>query len=1712
MKRYAQDEKNDARQDVIGRCWTILTTSLHDELFLKLVHVEHGHIATLMAEIRSALLVNIAEDVQPLRLELYGASMQRDCSNDLQTFVAYIIQRKDKLAFLKVQVPDEELAHIFLKGLPSVFQPVQVHFAIPGNKPGSFEGLVEVVRKFAASPIVSAELLKLKSAGLSQNVFSSVSNSARVNHNNNNSSTSREKDRPYCLKFSKSGTCSFGDRCKFYHSTSPQRASGPHSRGQGGGGQDARPISHVSLQECSYCHNKGHTIDVCRKRAARNSAAPISLSLVTEEKLPNPITATTDPAVDDPFEGLPTASDPFCFIGTTGVAERPAGWVFDSGATCCATYDSADCVDISPCQINVTAAGCVFEVLAKGTAIICATDKNGVDRTIRIQNCLISDKFPFKLLALQTFATKGYTVLMEAKTISITNEFTGVSLTARLDKPSQLYFLQENKLRLSNNENHSGVPTNCKLLLAKSYAATTGGDLLWTLHLRHGHKNFKDVCRQYGLPMPKVTPACSSCVMGKSHVHPHLSSGFTRATRTAEGFHSDFRGPFSCPTPFGHIYLLVIIDDFSRRIFAFLVKSQGEWFDIWVKFVTRVEAELGRTNCIAWLLSDNGGVYKSGVMNAFCASKGIQQRFAAPYSQWMDHTSERNMRTIGEMMTTTMLHANFPKKAWGFAALHAADVINRTSESAESNKTANCASNFSRLERWKGTKMPGQTKGLYPFGCLAFKHVPSALRTKLDAHATPMVYLGIDPNSRAFSLGSIYDLAISVSVEVTFFENVFPFRKLKQQESASSLLWGVDPLLHSVDPRLGLFDTAAADSSNVAKLLERDAVKAITVAPTNDALPPSPPAVDVVSPELPEVVEKPVVELRRSSRVSIPRAQTNQRYRVPVAKAGQTTLAAIGDDSTILAMQGECDSYHTILNTITEASLETITPRSAYDALNSPQWPSWKLAMTREKDCHLKNGTFDCCTRAPEGVKTIPADWVYKIKHRGGPIDVNELSEKQFKARVVIRGQYMREGLNFNDTFAPVAKPATLRALLAIATKYKCILKSGDVETAFLTAKMDCEVWVRMPPFWGKDGAPVTDFNEPLPPRLLLKGVPGIPQGSRLFYETFAAHLLALGYVPSLADKCLFINNSSPERRAILIWVDDFIMMHEKENTFTEFIFLLRKKFNIPIVGPLVSFLGMTVTRNVEKRTMSFNQSNSITVLLERAGMLDCNAVSTPCVTGAIFSKRDSPTTAPSNDIVTEYRSLIAMANFISCWSRPDITFTVNKLCKFMSNPGELHWKYLKHLLRYLAGTRNLGIAYNFDSERMGLHGYTDSSFADCPDTSRSTLAYVFLYDNALLSWYSKLNSYVTTCTNHSEYNALALGAKEAEWLLQLLSQLDGGVKHSPVPIMVDNAGVVSMVFNPVDHQSNKHVKIGCHYTRELTSNKVIIPQRVATDQNLADVFTKPLGVTPFKNLTRSFVGETVTMLMMLHQESAPTETSYSSDSDAYETQPAHVSDTSIDTFQRKWPFVSVVSRYLKAVKYDIVDNGEVFSSGRKKLEVVFYGSTIGSGARFIISKHDGMLLESKKGNKYYVCRMTPREEVASSSPDTPATITLKVPQPALTCTSCGIINSTHTAFISCTACKGCNFNWSCGCVPLVDSESKAPSVKIEEPTEKRTSQKKPSLKKWNQQIKYEPPIRRGTTYHHMSCPKLQNTNQADINFANAYDMKMGKCCAEMFV
>ena len=187
---------------------------------MKVTHVSRGLLKSLLTEIGHAIMVNNLDEVPPLRLELYGATMQKDCGSDLQCWINYILERASKLLFLKKEVPQEELVAIFLKGLhPVPFQQLQVFFAIPGQMPKTFDAVVATTRKFASSPAVAMELAKLKSAGISQTMFPMVPQAQ-----------TKSKQTPRCRLFASSGQCRYGARCKFTHVSTPASGSPRRNR------------------------------------------------------------------------------------------------------------------------------------------------------------------------------------------------------------------------------------------------------------------------------------------------------------------------------------------------------------------------------------------------------------------------------------------------------------------------------------------------------------------------------------------------------------------------------------------------------------------------------------------------------------------------------------------------------------------------------------------------------------------------------------------------------------------------------------------------------------------------------------------------------------------------------------------------------------------------------------------------------------------------------------------------------------------------------------------------------------------------------------------------------------------------------------------------------------------------------------------------------------------------------------------------------------------------------------------------------------------------------------------------------------------------------------------------------------------------------------------------------------------------------------------
>ena len=566
-----------------------------------------------------------------------------------------------------------------------------------------------------------------------------------------------------------------------------------------------------------------------------------------------------------------------------------------------------------------------------------------------------------------------------------------------------------------------------------------------------------------------------------------------------------------------------------------------------------------------------------------------------------------------------------------------------------------------------------------------------------------------------------------------------------------------------------------------------------------------------------------------------------------------------------------------------------LTPVSHKAAMRGPHYQFWFPGELREVAAHLKNGTFGPKMAAPPcGFHSIGMGFVYRNKcTTDTAVSPITLAPSMFKVRAVVKGYTMVSGVDFGDTFAPTPNPTSIRLMIALSVQLGYKLKVADVETAFLQADMDKEVYVSMPAGYEtciktleRIGVTTCDFKtvqSMLPAsddivlddksscRKLLKGVPGIKQGSRLFYIKMRNVLLDLLFVVCPRDPCVYWRIAKQSITIIAVWVDDLFCLVANDYEWSDIVKRVRESLTLVDKGDVEEFLGMIFKHNEDFSEVSVCQSISIGNLLQRAKMDDCHPAPTPCVPGFVLSKADSPLIPNANHVaMPNYRGLIALANYVAVWTRPDIVWVVNKLCKFMANPGLPHIAALKRLLRYLAGTKDVGLLYKRQLGMPLLKGYTDSSHADCVDTSRSTVAFnMFLWGNPV-SWYSHLDTKVTTCTNHAEYCALFNGAKEAvylsEWIIPLIPTLAAllcvpALSVLPVPLLVDNHGAFALANDPVGRFLNKHVRTEHHFTQELTADGIIAPVECDTADNIADIGTKALGPIIFAKHVASLVG-----------------------------------------------------------------------------------------------------------------------------------------------------------------------------------------------------------------------------------------------------------------
>ena len=431
-------------------------------------------------------------------------------------------------------------------------------------------------------------------------------------------------------------------------------------------------------------------------------------------------------------------------------------------------------------------------------------------------------------------------------------------------------------------------------------------------------------------------------------------------------------------------------------------------------------------------------------------------------------------------------------------------------------------------------------------------------------------------------------------------------------------------------------------------------------------------------------------------------------------------LAHEDNDTEHLDYVFSAEHDHVILDGIEDLNDD---PQSLTEAQSRSDWPLWQEAMDQELAALDRAGTWRTVERLPD-MNVVGCKWVFRIKRRAdGSID-------RYKARLVARGFTQVYGLDYYQTYSPVARLTSIRLLLAIVARYDWDIESFDFVGTYLNGELDDNEVIHMqsPPSYDNDARTV---------KRLQKSLYGLKQAGCKWYDTLVRALTKLGFHITHADPGVFYARIDEHILILAVHVDDCILTGSSSELITQYKEKLNACYALTDLGPVHWLLGIKVTRNRATCTISLSQTSFIDTILSQFSMMDAKPYGSPMIPGAIYSKSNSPSSPEEAAHMqrTPYRQAIGSLMYAAVATRPDIAFSVSILSRFLDNPGEAHWQAVKRIFHYLKFTKDFQLTYG--GERHDLEGYTDADGGTQEDRCAIS-GYAFLIDSGAISWGTK--------------------------------------------------------------------------------------------------------------------------------------------------------------------------------------------------------------------------------------------------------------------------------------------------------------------------------------------------------------------------------------
>lgn len=745
--------------------------------------------------------------------------------------------------------------------------------------------------------------------------------------------------------------------------------------------------------------------------------------------------------------------------------------------------------------------------------------------------------------------------------------------------------------------------------------------MMWHSRLGHiGHKGLEELAKKGCLEGKGITEYkfCEDCVMGKTQ---RVSFGTAQhvTTNKLDYVHSDLWGSPKVPFSLSKCqYFISFTDDFSRKVWIYFLRFKHEAFSNFKEWKQMVETQSERK--VKRLRTDNGLEFCNREFDGFCKQEGIVRHRTCTYTPQQNGVAERLNRTIMNEVRSMLSESGMGLKFWAEAAATAVYLINRSPSSAIEFKVPE--------EVWTSV-MPSFT-GLRRFGCLVYIHTDDG---KLKPRAKRGVFTGYPSGVKGFKVWLLDEQKCVISRNVVFREDKL-YKHLSKEDEVSQDLQGTP------EPKLVSFEMGNTSGEPMSDVQDGDVT-------------PIPEVSD-------DATQAPVVGSEESLSDYLLSRDRVRRQVVPPAKLGDYEcefITAYEEEFTVLMCVLAEDGGS--------------EPGSFQEAMRDADRDKWLEAAKEEMTSLIKNRTWKLIDR-PVGKKVIECRWLFKRKP-----GILGVEDPRHKARLVTKGYSQKEGVNYQEIFAPVVKHVSIRYMLSAVVHHDKV----------------CQ---------------------------LERSLYGLKQSPRQWNKRFDDFMKVIQFNRSEYDNCVYYKEikKTNEYIYLLLYVDDILIASKNKEEVKALKILLNSEFEMKDLGDAKKILGMEIERDRSDGYLWISQESYLRRVLSNFKMDQCKPVATPM--GAHF-KLKTPSDKEYQEEVESmrnisYQSAVGSIMYAMIETRPDLAYSLSLISRFMSRSHHEHWSAVKWVLRYIQGSIDTRLCYRKHGDFV-VKGYCDSDYAadlDC--------------------------------------------------------------------------------------------------------------------------------------------------------------------------------------------------------------------------------------------------------------------------------------------------------------------------------------------------------------------------------------------------------------